>query len=179
MQGDPFGVSFNPTGGPSGPGGQQGQKPSPVQQAIQTLSLKIPKSNGPGAIAPDALLNSPGGGAIGGNSNDAMILEQIRKMLFGTKPGQIGTGPQMPQSGDQGMAPGGGGFMPPPMPGGGGFQPSAQMGAPAPPPQAPQLTPHFTPVEGTGAPGQPPSQPFGNTGGFEDNGEGLQRMWRG
>jgi hypothetical protein len=172
MQGDPFGVSFNPAGG-QGPSGQpQGQKPSPIQQAIQTLSLKIPKNPGAGAIAPEALLNSQGGGAIGGNSNDAMILEQIRKMLFGTNPGQIGTGPQMPRSlPDVGVE--------------GGFQPQfgspqpPQMGAPAPQPQAPQLTPHFTPVEGTGAPGQPPSQPFGNTGGFEDNGEGLQRMWRG
>jgi hypothetical protein len=245
MQGDPFGVSFSPSAGPTGDGGS---KPTPVQQAIQTLSLKIPKNPGAGAIAPGALLNSPGGGAVGGNPNDAMILEQIRKMLFGTKPGQVGMGPQMPTAPDMGSQPSvppppqGGGFgpgpigtgapmpkaamqqpgvgfkslaamyqpfqspspqapTPPPAPPQAPAPPPPQAPAPsflaileqllnpgqasAPPPNTPQFAPRFTPVEGTGAPGQPPppqtdTVPYGDDGiGFEDPGEGLQRVWRG
>lgn len=67
-----MGVSFLPSGneGMEGAGGGPGQGPggaalTPIQRAIQLLSLRLPRIGGlglfPGAIAPSALLNAPGG----------------------------------------------------------------------------------------------------------------------
>jgi len=129
MQGDPFGVSFSPVG--QGQGGNQAQnaaQQTPVQQAIQTLSLRIPRTVGAGSIAPGQLLNAAGGSGLGGNPDAASMLEMIKRMLFG-QPGQMGTGPQMPRSPGQ------------------------------PTPGQTNFTPHFTPIEGTGAPAQPPTPP--------------------
>lgn len=77
---DPLGISFMP-----GAQGDQGNNPqqTPVQQAIQTLSLRIPRVVGAGSLAPGQLLNAPGGAGLGGNPNSAALLEQIRRMLFG------------------------------------------------------------------------------------------------
>ena len=78
---DPLGLSFMP--GEQGNADPNGQKPTPIQQAIQTLSLRIPRTVGAGSAVPGQLLSSPGGSALGGNPNAAALLEQIRRMLFG------------------------------------------------------------------------------------------------
>jgi len=84
MADSPFGLSFSP-GAPTGPNGQpaNGQRPSPIQQAIQTLSLRIPRVAGASAFTAQPLLDSPGGLGLGGNPNSAAMLEQLRRMLFG------------------------------------------------------------------------------------------------
>lgn len=139
---DPIGVSFSPAGG--GPGQQQnGQRPTPVQQAIQTLSLRIPQHAGAGAFTPQPLLDSPGGSGFG-NPDAANVLEMIKRLLFGNRPGQNGTGPSMPRDGGEGGQPGG--TMPGPAPG--GFDPGMS------------LTPRFNPIDtGWGAPAAPPEPP--------------------
>lgn len=126
---DPLGVSFSPTGQP-GPGGQP-QQPTPVQQAIQTLSLRVPPHAGASAFSAQPLLDSPGGSALGGNPDTANMLEMIKRLLFGQQPGQMGT-PGAP------VGPSLGG--------------SAPSGAVSPP-----LTPHFAPGQTVApAPGMPP-----------------------
>jgi hypothetical protein len=125
---DPLGVSFMP-----GQGGQQqnAQKPTPLQTAIQTLSLKIPRVVGAGSGAPQALLQGAGGGGLG-NPNAASVLEAIRRMLFG---GGMPGAPQMPTAAPQ-LPQGRFGTMPMPRyaePGGGAPEPSA----PAPPSTVP------------------------------------------
>lgn len=151
MASDPFGVSFVPTGaGGSKPQNAPGQRPTPVQQAIQTLSLRIPKTAGASAFAPQALLNSAGSGALGGNPNDASVLEQIRRMLFG---GRLGTQP-MPMAPDPGtMTP----YGTPPTPD------SGWPAAPAPTPFQP--APAFRPQPSPMAPYAPPYTPNITPGG--------------
>ena len=79
-----FGVSFMP--GANGAGGQgdpQGQQPagSPLQQAIKFLSLRLPRFTGPGALAPEALLNAPGAGGLpGGPESLTALLQQLAGM---------------------------------------------------------------------------------------------------
>lgn len=55
---DEFGATFAPFPDPSG----RNANINPVQQAIQLLSLRIPRVVGAAAPAPAALLNSPGSG---------------------------------------------------------------------------------------------------------------------
>lgn len=102
---DPLGVSFSPTGhdGPNAP------RPSPVQQAIQTLSLRIPSHAGTSAFTPQSLLDAPGGAGLGGNAD--AILELLKKVLFGPPQGRMGPG-QMP--GGMPEPPAGGGGIPDP-----------------------------------------------------------------
>lgn len=83
---DPFGISFAPTSDGAQPNG--GARPSPIQQAIQTLSFKIPRVAGASAFTAQPLLTAQGGDALGGNPNSAALLEQIRRMLFGQQGGQ-------------------------------------------------------------------------------------------
>ena len=78
----PFGLSFVPgqpkeAGSPSG-GGPLGQS-SPVQQAIQMLSLRLPRVLGAQGLAPSALMQAPGGAGLGAPPQ----LEQILQALFG------------------------------------------------------------------------------------------------
>lgn len=61
-----YGLSFQPGGDQNGQGGQNGRGQTPVQQAIQLLSLRLPSVVGARAIAPQALLNAPGGAGLGG-----------------------------------------------------------------------------------------------------------------
>ena len=79
---DSLGLSFMPGGQQDASGSPNGQRPTPVQSAIQTLSLRIPKTVGAASGAPEALLTSPGGSALG-NPNSAALLEQLRRWLFG------------------------------------------------------------------------------------------------
>jgi len=78
---DPLGLSFMP--GESGATDPNKPQPSPVQQAIQTLSLRIPRTVGAASGAPQALLTSGGGSMLGGNPNAASILEQLRRLFMG------------------------------------------------------------------------------------------------
>lgn len=108
-----FGVSFVPGGDASG---NQTKPPTePLQQAIQMLSLRLPKVVGAQGLAPGPLLQSPGGGA----------LAELLRQLFGQgRPG--GTmAPSMPGASPMApSAPSMPGGMPPPrvVPGGGGDQ---------------------------------------------------------
>lgn len=105
MASDTFGISFAPTdqnaiagrpgGGAAGAGNNSG--PTPVQSAIQTLSLRIPHVAGAQALAPQPLLDSPGSAALGGNPNSASILEMLRR-LFAPAPGTSGVPGAEPQS---------------------------------------------------------------------------------
>lgn len=168
MQGDPFGVSFSPAQQGGQGQAQAGPRQSPVQQAIQTLSLRMPRVAGAGSLAPQALLNSPGGANMSGPVDAASMLEQIKRMLFGNQqPGQVGTGPDLPR--DNGgsaptppspMDPGGRGM---PVPGPGGFtppwQPPQQPGAPPEAPPAPPMAPSVTPGGGDTRDPEQPYQP--------------------
>lgn len=106
---DGYGVNFAPTGQA---GGDQTKPPTePLQQAIQMLSLRLPKVVGAQGIAPGPLMNSPGG---------SPIMELLR-MLFGQghqgmgQPG-MPTGAPMPNV--HPGAGGGGQDFPAPSPGG-------------------------------------------------------------
>lgn len=104
-----FGLSFNPVGEDPQ---QQGQAPqgsqTPIQDAIKTLSLRIPNFRTQGSLAPLPLLQSQGslGMQPGGSP-----LEQMLMRLFGAQ------GPMSPQQ----MPSGTSGGIPPPVirPGGG------------------------------------------------------------
>jgi hypothetical protein len=69
-----FGLSFSPTGD------QTRKQPdgNPVQSAIQTLGLSMPRVvGGPSAVAPGALLTAPGGGGLN--------LQALLALLFGSR----------------------------------------------------------------------------------------------
>jgi hypothetical protein len=67
---------------------------APVQEAIRTLSLRIPKVTGGKGLAPAPLLNSMGSQGMG--MPGGMGLEQLLAMLFGQRqPAQPG-GPMSP-----------------------------------------------------------------------------------
>jgi hypothetical protein len=99
---DDFGLSFSPLqppafGGPGSNGnnalGNNG--PSPVQEAIRILSLRIPRVVGAGALAPLGLLNSLGASGLGtaGSANPfahgtAAWLDFERRR--GGQPGRVG-----------------------------------------------------------------------------------------
>lgn len=146
---DTFGLNFAPldqnkpnmaqpgTGSPAGGGSN-----TPIQDAIQTLSLRIPHVVGAGALAPDALLNSPGGSAIPGGTG--LTLEALLRRLFAQPGGLQGVptgGPvaSMPMS---------------PMPGLGG----APLGTTPSAPPLPRIG-VGTDVPGLGAPPPAPAPP--------------------
>jgi hypothetical protein len=142
---DPIGLSFMPGGG--GGTDPNAQKPTPVQQAIQLLSLRIPRTVGAASGAPQSLLDSPGGSMLGGNPNSAAILEEIRRRLFGgggappSGPFQPSV-PRMPLPGappaDEGGAPFGTPRVGFPGPGG---REAGPTGPSTPPPMAPEPFP--------------------------------------
>src|SRR5512137_2970035 len=80
------------------PGGNLDRKSSetpvePIQDAIQVLSLRLPRVVGAGAVAPGALLNAQGAaGLMGGMDLDRMIKAIIDRMLP-----QVGGQPLTPQ----------------------------------------------------------------------------------
>lgn len=84
-----YGVSFVP--------GQDQQQPqhggaSPLQQALQVLSLRLPRVQGANSLAPSGLLHGMGGAMFGGD----MDLERLLAQLFG---------PGGPLAGGGGMPP--------------------------------------------------------------------------
>lgn len=77
MAGYGIGTSFQPGADQNG----QGRRATPVQEAIRLLSLRLPSRVSPSAIAPQALLQSPGGAGLsgGGMTTDA-VLELLRRL---------------------------------------------------------------------------------------------------
>lgn len=74
------GVSFQP--GQNGATGQQGKpKTNGVQEAVKVLSLRLPSVVGARAIAPQALLQSPGSG---GNPRVDSVVSQVMGRMFPT-----------------------------------------------------------------------------------------------
>jgi len=137
----PIGQSFAPLGSPNQnrPGGPEGT--GGVGQAISTLNLRYPRVQGAAAIAPSALLNSPGSAGLsqGINPTLAAILQAVL--------GRI-TPQQSAPSAPGGMTPG---SIPPPrvvpiVPGSEGlttrppYTPPAQPLGPRTPPDRPERT---------------------------------------
>jgi hypothetical protein len=142
---DGLGLSFSPT---APPGQRAGQRPTPVQQAIQTLSLRIPSRAGASAFTPQGLLPSPteSGGTVGGAPD--LLLEAIKRLLFGT---------QLVSGGGPVTAPGGIGPMAR-TPDAGGTIPGPDRGG-SQPPAAPIHPPKFHPGQTVPAPDPSPDSP--------------------
>lgn len=94
---DPLGLSFSLFGdnnnGPTSGQSRGGSAPTP-QDAIRVLSFRPPRTVGAASPVAGPLLNAPGGAAFGGSGMD---LEQLLAMLFGQRPGQVGTQPMPPR----------------------------------------------------------------------------------
>lgn len=118
-----IGVSFVPAAGKDSR--QVDAQDSAVQQAIQVLSLRLPRVVGAQGLAPSTLLNAAGGAALtGAGGNVDRIVDQIinRIMPEGAQPGPVPTVPTprvVPggQPGQPGQPPTPGVPMPPRMPG--------------------------------------------------------------
>lgn len=154
----PFGLSFAP--GENKPAGNDTGR---LQQAIQTLSLRLPRVPGASSFTATPLLNSQGGGALG-SPNDAMVLEQLKRLLFGGMqggaPGGMGGGSAPPSGlaslfGGAGLP--SGGFTPRVQPGSGGDLPRDPDPAQSPAPPMPPQTPSADPFSIQPLPGPSPS----------------------
>src|SRR3990167_9429482 len=79
----PFGISFVTGAQPDNQngmsGGRGGASRNPIQEAVKILSLRLPKFDGSGSIAPAPLLQAPGGmGQPGARGNvTAQALAQM------------------------------------------------------------------------------------------------------
>jgi hypothetical protein len=161
MASDSFGLTFSPTT-TTDPTKQNGSGPSDnVQEAIRTLSLRLPSVVGSRAPIPQGLLNAPG--AAGVANPNGMALERLLQMLFGQMQGGI-----TPQTalGAQGMPAGSPGAMPMGAPSAPRFSPGLETGSG--PMQSP--APSITTTTGQSAPltpqmPNPPSMPTAPTGG--------------
>lgn len=166
MADDGFGLSFAPFAGKPGYGDHptSGGQLSPVQEAIQILSLRRPTVVGASAPGPNALINpnAPGGpggaGSMGGGGFD---LPDLLKRLLGQFGGQYQP-PSMPKFGPAPEMPGGS-YAPPQLPKvpAPGFDFGQGPKAPEPPAPAPPALQSPTPPErqpGAGFPFQGPRQ---------------------
>jgi hypothetical protein len=87
-----FGLSFNPAQQSQDPmNPQQGGGQTPIQDAIRTLSLRIPTFRGPG-IAPQPLMQSQGSMGVMGAQGMPGGLQQILEQMFGGQQRQMGQG---------------------------------------------------------------------------------------
>jgi hypothetical protein len=86
-----LGQSFAPLGDPNDP--EQSQRPdgNGVQEAIRTMSLRLPRVLGAGAPAPAELLTGLGGAAL--NNPLAALLTQLIGQLSGQQGGGAPTAP--------------------------------------------------------------------------------------
>lgn len=98
-----LGQSFAPLGNDPQQRPQGGIGGSPIQEAIRTLSLRVPRWTGGGtAPAPQALLQSPGmGGMPGMSGTENPIMQALMRMIQGGFGGGMPSmmsqgGPQMP-----------------------------------------------------------------------------------
>lgn len=145
----PLGISFQPSdqGGMTQqrPGGQTGG--SPLQTAIQLLSLRLPSVVGARALAPQQLLQGAGGAGVAGGATSAAALQFLRRLLSGGLSGAGGL--DMGGGMDMGGMSGG---IPPPVirPGGeGGGAPPEYKLPPAPPNPQPPSQPQELPDQAT------------------------------
>jgi hypothetical protein len=93
-----FGLSFNPAQQSQDPmNSQQGGGQTPIQDAIRTLSLRIPTFRGPG-IAPQPLMQSQGSMGVMGGQGMPGGLQQILAQIFGQRPQGQGMPAPAPQS---------------------------------------------------------------------------------
>jgi hypothetical protein len=93
---NPLGQSFAPMGDEDMQNRGNGNGASPVQEAIRTLTTRLPRTIGAGAIAPGMLLNSPGASGLPGGMPGGMpgagpeaeatnpLLDALRRILGGT-----------------------------------------------------------------------------------------------
>lgn len=139
------GISFSPIQDDPTQHGPTANRP--IQEAIRTLSLRIPQTRpGANAIAPNALMSAPGAAGLAPASGGANLggLEQILRKLFGLP----ATGSFAPSLMAAGPAPAGAG-------GGGGniaLMPSGSGSAPLPNITPGVVTPpNLTPVSDPGA----------------------------
>jgi hypothetical protein len=172
-----YGLQFQP-GVPQSGNGVGDKTRGRVQEPVQVLSTRLPKTFGAGAIAPSALLNAPGGMGMAGAQGN--VVAQALAQLAGLPPsmapsGGISGGPMYfpPSSMSPGLggAPGGGSL--------GGYgdwmrrerelngrpsldvqrpAPSAATPAPQPPPPIPlpRIEAGSQPPGGGGGPTNPP-----------------------
>lgn len=169
-----YGLSFQP-GQQNVASGSQDRKvggPQP-QSAIELLNLRLPSVVGPSAIAPQALLQSPGGMGLGGSPNAALLLQalaalsgaQLPPMAQGGQIGHLTRGGTQPMGSPQPSSP----WRATTMPVGG---PSRQMdfsspmrsvpsGGDRPAPSSLPI-PRITPQYGPGGRGDGPSDTRGN-----------------
>lgn len=147
-----FGFSFAPTPDNAAMGPRNGQV-SGVPQAVQVLSLNLPKVFGARPVAPADLLTSQGGHGI--DPVASAVLQTLLKTMRGM-PGSAPFG--QPPSGQPGSLPGGtAGPNPFPTP----QDPWNGNQPPAPPPFTPK--PHIVTQDN---PPPPPAAPSGGFGGF-------------
>lgn len=89
---DDFGLSFSPTT-TTDPRKAQADPNAPVQEAVRTLSLRLPRVVGARGAAPQPLLNGPGSAGLGplaapgagmaGPGGPSFGIEQLLMTLFG------------------------------------------------------------------------------------------------
>lgn len=99
---DTFGATFAPFSDPSG----QNASTVPVQQAIQLLGMRVPRSVGAAAPAPAALLTSPG--SSGRPDVHSAVLQTILKTIMGQGMPQADTPPPTSLTAAAPPSPGGG-----------------------------------------------------------------------
>src|SRR3990167_8175695 len=93
-----LGVSFRPGAQPSGGMGAPGKPKYPVQQAVQTLNMRLPKVFGARAPSPASLLTNAGGMGQWGQGGN--LVAQVLALLAGVPNKNIAglpTGSQGPQ----------------------------------------------------------------------------------
>lgn len=169
---DTFGITFSPTSAQQQD--DELRQGSPLQQAIQFLSLRMPRILGSRPIAPELLLHSQGGG--GGMQPNAVVQSILAQILGRAGMGGMGAmgggAPNAAMMGGgarnaimgavQGFAPSGQAPTPRVIPGIQGDPGAGGMPAPpTPPPSAPSAWDHI-PMPGAGPqpPPQPQAQPF-------------------
>lgn len=152
-----YGVSFAPTRDNAAMGQRNGQL-SGVPQAIQVLSLALPRVMGARPVAPTELLTAQGGEGI--DPIAGSVLETLMKAFRRPQPGQPGSLP----GGTAGPNPFPGG-QPPTGPGGGGGREGSPFPQPGPDPGLPDPGPtrdpqiHVQPNPGGWTPGAGPYEP--------------------
>lgn len=144
--GDTFGATFAPFPDPSG----QNKSVSPIQQAVQLLSLRVPRVVGAAAPASAALLNSPG--SSGSPDVHSAVLQTILKTIMGSGTPMSSAAPPLSPMGP----------VPAAMSPTGPSVPATPFAAPrdaAPAPPLPPGAPHLSFEEGPGLGGAPHPDP--------------------
>lgn len=76
-----IGKSFQPGADAQNGNVRGGPGQSPIQTAIKLLSLRLPSVVGARGIAPQALLQSPGGAAVGGDMGVDAVIAMLRRLM--------------------------------------------------------------------------------------------------